>query len=191
MAQEHLRVFIALELSTETKNEAHVFVERIREKYPHFRFIPPQNWHLTLDFLGPVLLDRVQDLIAELPNALILSRPFTVFLQEMGAFPNSRKTRILWLGMKGELEELFALKKAVDGMLRKKHFSIETRNFEPHITIARLKTNERSSIFEPEPFEGTKPSKINGITIFKSLLDTEGATYERLAILSLGEKNSS
>ena len=81
MARETIRAFLAIELSEALKAEANHFIETIRKDYPGFRFIPPENWHLTLHFLGQVEPPKIEELVSRIPKVLGDVKPFTISLE--------------------------------------------------------------------------------------------------------------
>ena len=187
MDQETIRSFLAIELSNEAKNEAFSFIEKIEKNYLTFRFIPHQNWHLTLHFFGEISLAQVDQLHAELPKVLTKIQPFTISLYGIGAFPSNQRPRILWIGVSGDLARLSALKHNIDQVLKKIDLQIESANYHPHVTIARVRKNEKALPLKvSQEFKGQAISHIDHITLFKSVLAPQGAKYEPLLIFSFG-----
>ena len=172
------RCFLAVELSESLRKEAQVFVEGIKTEYPDFRFIPSQNWHLTLHFFGDLPSAQVEEVQMKLPDFLGKTQPFLVSLEHMGAFPNERKPRILWLGVSGDTSKLLALKSQVDQALRKLRFEIEKKPFHPHLTIARSKNQfSKTALNLTRKFKAKTIDSIRHLTLFQSSLSPQGASY--------------
>ena len=188
MAYETIRSFLAIEISEKLKQEARSFVDTIRERYSGFRFIPYQHWHLTLHFLGQVELKEIEALQERLTaEALKDVEPFTISLEGFGTFPSGQKPRILWIGIGGDQSGLLTLKQRLDLVLRKLHFKIEKRSYHPHITIARSKGEGVPLPFKPElQFKGQEVEEIRHVTLFKSILSTQGAEHITLGTFSFG-----
>ena len=187
MAHETIRSFLAVTLSEAIKKEAYLFVKTIQDQCSGFRFVDSQNWHLTLHFLGQVETEKIEELKTRLPKALTNIKPFLISLEGFGAFPNERKPRILWMGIKSDSDELLNLKKALDEVLREMHFEIETRPYHPHITIARSKEGTSTSLPSSSPmFKGRVVDQIHAVTLFKSDLSPEGARHTPLQIVPFG-----
>lgn len=183
MAQSQVRSFLAIELSEALKNEVYRFIESIQTKYPAFRFVPPQNWHLTLHFLGQVETKRIEELSVKASRALEKVTPFSIFLKGLGAFPNWNRPHTLWVGVGGDTQQLSALKKRLDQVLQEAHFQIEVRTYHPHITIARLKGG--ASFLQSTPtceFQSRTVDQIRCVTLFKSDLSPQGACHTPLKI---------
>ena len=182
MADEAIRSFLAIELSESLKREALSFVETIQNQYPAFRFLPPQNWHLTLHFLGHITPEEVKILQLALPKTVAEIKPFSVSLEGLGAFPKEHP-HILWLGVAGDTSALLALKKRCDQALEKLDFQIETRPYQPHITIARLKGQAPRSFLKPEKtFKSKNFDIIYNLTFFQSILSPKGLLYTPLSV---------
>ena len=189
MAQGAIRAFLAIEISEKLKQEASSFVDAIRDHYPSFRFIPSQNWHLTLHFLGHVELKKIEMLQERLSGqALMHVKPFTISLSGLGTFPVGQKPRILWIGIDGDHTGLLTLKQGLDQVLQKLHLEIENRPYHPHITIARSKGEapHPKVNFEPQ-FKGQSAEEIRHITLFKSILSAQGAEHISLGKFSFGD----
>lgn len=103
----------------------------------------PGNWHLTLKFLGEV--DDVQLPAVATALAGLAWEPFALRAGGAGAFPNDQRPRVLWLGLTQGAEACARLAAAVEGSLTPLGFSPETREFRPHLTIARVQDAKRDS----------------------------------------------
>jgi 2'-5' RNA ligase len=94
--------------------------------------VPAAKIHLTLAFLGEVAADR-------LPEALGAARqtrgaPFTLALDRVGSF---RRARVAWAGTAVAPAPLMELQRALAAHLAARGFSLEAREFAPHVTLAR------------------------------------------------------
>ena len=184
MAYQTIRTFLAIELSEALKKETYLFVETLRDRYQGFRFIEPQNWHLTLHFLGDIEPEKIEQLGSRLKEALVQINPFSVSLEGLGVFPNSQRPRILWIGVSGDISELLTLKKQVDEVLQNMHFQIETRPFHPHITIARAREGSKHSyLISGQTFKAQRVDEIHSLTLFKSDLSPRGAQHTPLQVI--------
>ena len=81
---------------------------RIFKEGLHFgvRWARPEGVHLTLKFLGNVSEDAISTVESGVRRAAEGICPFTVRVQGAGCFPSSKRPRVLWLGLQGELEPL-------------------------------------------------------------------------------------
>ena len=104
-------------------------------KHPGLRWVPPQNWHLTLAFLGPVPGHRLADLEARLARTAVRHGPLSLRLAGSGHFG----TRVLYVGLAGDLEPLGRLAASVAAAARRAKVAVDDRPYRPHLTLARLR----------------------------------------------------
>ena len=191
MAAVTLRTFLAIEIAERIKEEVMPFAHKLEDACPEFRFIPPENWHLTLHFLGEVEAEKLEMLKSHMPKTLLKTRPFSVFLEGFGVFPNYEKPRILWIGIGGELPPLLALQTALGQLLQELRFEVEKRTFHPHITIARAKkavtsarTASLKSGLDGLRFQSRGDMRVSSVALFSSDLAPQGARYCRVSDFS-------
>jgi len=103
---ENIRIFIAIELE-EAHHRALGNVQMRFQRDPaasSVRWVAPQNIHLTLKFLGDVDRGVLPALQSAVTEACIGIVPFTLSMKGVGAFPNTRRPNVLWVGLGGEVE---------------------------------------------------------------------------------------
>ena len=111
MSDATLRTFVALLLPDGVRTGLAAVSEELRAQTRGLAWVPPENLHLTLRFLGevgPATLEHVRDAVAAAAAAVA---PFTVSLGGLGGFPAGRAPRVLWASVAtgGEkVEALFA-----------------------------------------------------------------------------------
>jgi len=138
-----MRLFIALKLPTDVRDELATVQQRLRRTEAHpVKWVAPQSIHLTLQFLGEVpeaqlpailqALEAVRTMAAQCP-------PLQLRLTDAGAFPNLRRPQTLWVGIAGELEGLTRLHQAVIAATEPLGFQPETRPFRAHLTLGRVR----------------------------------------------------
>jgi len=188
MSEESVRSFLAIELSEEMRSGIGRFLEGIALEHFGFRGIPPKNWHLTIHFFGTLKPSEIDTLKVPLAKTCQLVKPFKLTANDFGAFPSDRNPQILWLGLRGELDALSGLKQGIDRVLETLGFAVEKRAFKAHVTVARAKKRRtefpaamRQCVFS-ELFE----VKVSDLVLFRSILSSEGAHYERLHHFLLG-----
>jgi 2'-5' RNA ligase len=180
-----LRLFAAVEIPQRTKEEVERAVAPFRERYPQARWVGPENWHVTVKFLGrtlPELVDRVREACASASERV---RPFGVELRPLGAFPRPTGARVLWVGLRDEAEGLGVIARSLDGELERE-FPPEKRPFTAHLTVARFEPRVRidpaeleAAVPEPSPF------RVGELVLFRSHLSPKGARYEPLQRFAL------
>ncbi len=168
--------------------------ERIRRALdPSMRWVKPEGMHLTLKFLGQTREDLVPSIADALDAAARRSRPFAIELGEPGGFPNTRRPRVLWAAVRGDLDALADLRQNVEEMVAPLGFPTEDRAFRPHLTLGRAAGDVRIA---PERWEaaGLKADPVNRmvtqVALMKSELGPGGARYIRLHAAALYSPSS-
>lgn len=139
-----IRTFIALALPTEAKTALTNLQQQLKATLDGqaVRWTSPENMHLTLHFLGDISTDQVDKINLALQHSVKEQTAFSLSLAETGCFPNLRRPRIIWVGLRGVLEPLITLQGIVGEQLHTAiGFEPETRPYSPHLTIGRVKKN--------------------------------------------------
>lgn len=152
------------------------------------RWIPAENLHLTLKFLGDVEEARVSSIRAAVRDALTDNTRFFVTARGLGVFPDSRRPRVLWVGLASP--ELARLAGQVERALEPLGFERAAAPFRPHVTIGRWRRPEsrgdrlRGELARWRDHEFGE-FRIDAATLFRSTLRPEGAVYDPLEIFPL------
>jgi len=126
------RLFTGLEIPSEVA----FALSLKRGGLPGARWVDPDNYHVTLRFIGDVdnaTADDVADTLDKLSNSL----SFTVRMTHLGAFGGD-KPRALYAGVEPN-EPLARLQSAQERMLQRVGLPPDGRKFVPHVTLARLR----------------------------------------------------
>jgi 2'-5' RNA ligase len=127
------RLFIAVPLD-DTAREA------IRRKLPTVlpgKPVPPENWHFTLRFLGSTKAVARDQIISSLRSRALGPR-FSICFSDLGAFPNPRRARILWVGVDRGADRMTEIAAIAESVARDAGVEAETRKYTAHLTIARI-----------------------------------------------------
>lgn len=177
-----LRLFAAVDLPPRVREEIEGTISPWRERLPRGRWVRPENWHVTVKFLGrtyPRLVDRVTDAAREAAAAI---RPFRVGVEGMGVFPGPGRARVVWVGLVDRDQSLPALARALDDRLADE-FPPEKRGFTPHLTVARFNppapVREHVDELAATRFE-VEPFRVGELVLYRSHLSPKGARYEPL-----------
>jgi 2'-5' RNA ligase len=133
-----VRLFLAINLTSEVRREVSAATAELRQCAPSAAWIDEPLLHLTLKFLGEQPDDRVDDLQAAAARVAGRHRELVMALGGIGAFPNFRRARIVWMGIAQEAR-LELLHHDVEVEYEKLGIEIEGRPFRPHLTLARVK----------------------------------------------------
>jgi 2'-5' RNA ligase len=187
-----IRSFIAIELSTEARTALANVQDRLKSVVPpkRVRWAAPENIHLTLHFLGNVSAAEVSKVTTLLQKELGAYRPFALRLEGLGCFPNTRRPRIVWVGVSGETEPLVALQRELGRQLSVIDYVPDSRPYSPHLTIGRvtkgLRSRELSRLGELLEQEQAGVGQladlsVTEISLMRSDLKPTGPVYARVA----------
>jgi len=183
-----LRTFIAIPLPEAVQDKVDALLSDLRKADAAVRWVPARNLHLTLKFLGDVAEARLEELYVGIRMATEGIEPFRITLTGLGAFPNARRPRVLWIGMDVP-EAMQRLYENIEKDLSRLHFPKEKRRFSPHLTIGRVKglrgMERLMSVVERTEF-GPETVSVERIVAMKSDLRPTGAVYAPLKKFALG-----
>jgi 2'-5' RNA ligase len=117
-------------------------------------------------------------------------QPFTLAIDRAGVFPNARHPRVLWVGLSGDVATLERMQERIDERLTSIGFDSEEKDFRPHLTIGRIRSNKNSGelLARAEAYAlPTLSYKVREIVIMKSDLHPSGASYTDLARIEIKE----
>jgi RNA 2',3'-cyclic 3'-phosphodiesterase len=151
------------------------------------RWVRPENVHLTLMFLGDVSKDDLPIRVAEaLEPVRGRHEPFEAEPSGFGAFPSTRRARILWAGIGEGSEPLRALAKDVEASLEPLGFEREDRAYMPHLTLGRARRHP--VVLEALETPSTVPGfTVRNVELVQSVPSGGRATYSTLATYPLSE----
>jgi 2'-5' RNA ligase len=167
------RLFVGLELPRNQQEALAELDPRIRG----LRWLPAEQLHLTMSFLGEIEPDQQARLCDEF--ASISVPEFFLPLQGAEAFGGSRPT-VVWIGVGKGHPHLFALHHHLQDAVLRCGLEADLKPFQPHITVGRAKGVSRSAI---RPFlqEHAETDfglwKVSEFTLFSSRLSPAGSTY--------------
>ncbi|MFI0986262.1 RNA 2',3'-cyclic phosphodiesterase [Streptomyces exfoliatus] len=139
-----VRVFIALAPPDGAKDELARALGPAYDAYPHLRWNRIEDWHVTLAFLGELPVGTVPLLRPPLAGLAAFRRPVGLALRGAGHFDE----RVLWSGIEGDLDELQRLASDVRTVVRECGVPFEDRPLRPHLTLARARRDDRSSVVD-------------------------------------------
>lgn len=147
---------------------------------PTLRWVPDDNLHLTLRFIGEVERPLASDLAAALVR--VRCESFSLRIAGVGRF-DQRNGGAVWAGVEPKAP-VVTLASKVERACQSAGLEAERRAFHPHITLARY---GRSAKADVEPLLrrnaglSSDPFSVNAFTLFESRLSRHGAHYEEVA----------
>jgi RNA 2',3'-cyclic 3'-phosphodiesterase len=134
---QKLRLFVAIPMPEAIRNEITGVQQEMRQLVSRdaVRWAKPEQFHLTLRFLGDVPVERVPAL-QEAVNAVCLGSPaLHLRAQSIGFFPNARSPRVIWAGVNDGQGRLTELQKKIEGAVQPFTQEPGTGRFAGHVTI--------------------------------------------------------
>ncbi len=189
---ESIRSFIAIEFPQQVIRGLAKLQESLLQFTPKgVKWVNPASIHLTIKFLGGVPANRISLISTSLTKVVEGIRPFSLGIEGLGVFPDSRRPGVIWVAVVGEVDRLVQLQQAVDSALSPLGFSKENRPFVPHLTVARLRedmdTQERQNFvrhFLAAKLEPVPLFEVQALHLMKSRLTPGGAIYSRIGAYS-------
>ena len=191
---ETVRVFVAVGISSEAREQLTDAADRIRREVPQgIQWANPDGMHLTLKFLGNISVAKLDPLYECLVPVAGSHARFPLELAGLGMFPNRRRPRVLWAGVAGDLDALSVLQQDTENAINAVGHPPERRAFSPHITLGRPRRSvsdaQLSRIGAVVPgLDPPQPVRwqVEAVDVMQSELHPSGAKYTVLKSLGLG-----
>jgi 2'-5' RNA ligase len=186
-----LRSFLAIELPATILTRIEEVQKDLKSSRADVRWVSPENIHLTLKFFGTIEESIIESII-KLTEGPVQGTPlFFLKIQGMGAFPNLKNPRVIWMGFQEGKEIIVAIQKQLEREFEKIGFQPEDRPFHPHLTLGRMRSNRGKDElvrgmerYREEEFGNFQVEKI---VLIKSDLKPTGPIYTALREIRLGE----
>jgi 2'-5' RNA ligase len=182
-----LRAFIALDIPPGILSAIREATAQVRAEIGALvRWVPIENMHLTLKFLGDVSPTHIESLSEMILSEANLCPPFEMQVGGLGALPGLRRPRVIFVGIQAPAG-LDALARGIESACRRLGYASEERSFHPHLTLGRIRQ-------DPGVIEGQKirravetatidllgTARVDSVKLYKSELKPDGAVYTRL-----------
>jgi RNA 2',3'-cyclic 3'-phosphodiesterase len=192
-----MRLFVALDIDEPIRERIAAFRDEMRAIAPYgVRWVGPETFHITLQFLGET--QKVEEIKAAL--AKLNAAPATVTFRGVGFFPNPQRARVFWVGIESD-SNLQLLVEAIGTALAPLSFKREEGPHHPHLTLARAGSGRpharpgdkaapglqqvRAKLETmPSPEFGTMTA--HEFILYQSTLTPTGSRYTKLARYPLG-----
>ena len=178
------RLFIGIPVSSEMADrQADIWrFDRLLNQN-RMNWVKPENWHMTLFFLGDTKVEqinRLQNLIEEAFDGISAVQ---TQLRGAGVFPDWRNAKVLWLGL-ASIDSLFPARNRLAESLRQNGFDFDNKPLKPHLTLARIKSLEHrdslKNLLQQHQHSGFGAVKLERVVLFESVLTSQGPVYKPL-----------
>lgn len=179
-----MRLFLALELDASAQSAIVVSTAALRTQAPDLAWTAEHKLHLTLRFLGEQPGDAAQRIPPAMDDVASAHGAFPMRIRHVGAFPNFRRARVVWMGVEPE-PRLELLHHDVELACDRLGFGVEGRPFRPHVTIARVRGNTDAGALRPlarlaKRVDLEREVMVERIDLMQSIPGRAGASYQRL-----------
>jgi len=169
-----MRLFVALDMPWSVREQ---LAAMSGTGIPGARWVPPENYHLTLRFIGAIPGHVARDVDGAL--LAIRARGFALTLTGMGTFAKGGISNALWVGVE-RTPSLDHLRNKIETALQRCGLEPERRKFQPHVTLARLDNPAEGKVaafVQAHNLFRTEPIPVEHFTLFSSLLNKDHAVY--------------
>lgn len=191
-----LRTFIAVDIPHELQRTIYRKTTHLRNSIGALvRWVPPDNIHLTLKFLGnipPASVDILKQLLRAEADGC---PPFLMQVGGLGSFPSLKRPRVLYISLQAPAD-LEALQHGIESATARLGYEAEQRAFSPHLTIGRVRQNIAAADQQKirAALEGTRldslgNARVDSVHLYNSDLKPTGTVYTRMFSAPLGSSS--
>jgi 2'-5' RNA ligase len=192
--EKQVRSFIAIPVPADGLQVLEDAVERLDlELGKSVRWVRSEGVHLTLKFMGNIPEGMVARVLEALPPVAARFAPIDLSISGMGVFPSPRRPRVLWAGLRGDLETLSALQLAVDDAVGKLGLPKEQRAFSPHLTLGRVRRDvaegqlrKIGQVVAAGELPGAPSWTADTVNLMRTELDPAGSRHYLVGSASIG-----
>jgi 2'-5' RNA ligase len=186
-----MRLFIAVNLPPEAAARVGDLQRRLDRVASRsgLKWTKPGQAHFTLKFLGEQPIESVSLIGEAAREAAKGAAAFSITFEKLGAFPDARRPRVLWIGVGAGATEMSDLASVLDALLVAKGFEKEERPFSPHLTLARIKTRAEglaaARMIEDGPKDEVAAFRADRFALMQSVSTPDGVKYVSLESFDL------
>jgi len=184
------RAFLAVEIPAELSKQISEIQAFLKTSDADANWVPAENFHYNLKFFGYLSDSDLKKVITATQKTVSASKRFEIEINGVGGFPNLNTPKILWLGMKKGTDAIKSLAAALEKEYSALGIPAEEREFQAHLTLCRLKSNEhKNELIEKVKLKqhiNIGSFKVTELVLFKSTLKPTGPVYEPIEKFKLG-----
>ena len=189
--QQRLRLFWAVNLSSEIKAKTAVLQSQLKKSGSDVKWVEEENFHLTVKFLGDTEPDIIPAMVEKVKKEVSSLDPFTLRVENLGVFPRKGPPKVIWSGVNGEKDKFTILYNQMQQVLAPLGFPPEGKPFSPHLTLGRVRSSRGSEALLATLTDLNSGNSVVGNTIVESVdlmqseLTSKGAVYKLLEVVKL------
>lgn len=185
---QKIRLFIAIELPEAVKDVLAETAVHLSQNVSDraVRWVSREQMHLTLRFLGDTAVSQLYALQNHLDQVAAQYPAFQLRLDELGAFPNRKRPRVVWAGLAGELAILQAMQAELEDRVVRLGWAGEERPFSPHVTLGRVKNASQAQMLDWSVGLAALGVGVTAVTLVQSELRPSGPIYTVRHVANLG-----
>ena len=186
-----MRTFVAVNVSSDTTKAAQRMMRQIDDAEIGAKCVQTPNMHIALKFLGEVQIEDTPEICKAVGRAAQGMLSFMIECGGLDAFPERSRPRTVWMGVQTGVTAIRQLQERVDVETRHIGYHGETRQFHPHLTLARI----RSTAEQAEPLQAvlnkyplgpdstttvTTETWVDEVIVYASIMERGTPSYEVL-----------
>ncbi len=182
-----MRLFYGIQLSEEMQDIIFDVILQLKSYIPAgIKWVEKENLHITFQFIGDVKTSQLSDLEDSFLSSISTCKNQNFKFESVQLFP-LKQPRLIWIALTSENKQFSKASKSLRNFLKQQGFNLENKDFIPHITLGRIKTNlikpEIEYILQTDLIK--QEFCVNEIALFESNLTKRGAIYRILQTYNL------
>lgn len=179
MKENKLKLFIAIPVPENLKQDIQKFIE-INSSVANVRWVPDENWHVTLFFIGFVNVLKLNSIKEKLEKEIKLKSPFKLFFEKFSMEGKPSKLSMIWCRFKTS-ETFSEISEKINNTLKDELEQVqEFKRSIPHITLARLRKSVKRKEINLDFIPETKEILVKNCQLWQSIGTPSGMVYKNL-----------
>jgi 2'-5' RNA ligase len=185
-----IRTFLAIDLDEPIRRELVAAAGQFPQGDSKVRWVAPENLHVTVKFLGEVADEAAGEVCRAAAEVAGRVEPFDFDVRGLRCVPPGRKMRMIWAGVHEPGGRMAAMFEQLEAALQLLGFPPERRQFQPHITLARITFTRNAAGMQgvadqlAEAHFGSRLA--DGLVVYQSQLTPGGPIYTPMARAAFG-----
>ena len=191
---QSIRSFISIPIPAGVTGSASKLIKKLKPLDDGIKWVPMDNFHLTIKFLGNVDNTEVHEVCKHIRSVTDQYSPFQLTFTGTGCLPNPQKPRSLQIGIQDPTGNLVAMVGQLEKILASEMgFKPEPRDYVPHLTLGRTRSNSRRissdlmDVFEKDSETEFGNMEVDEVNLMASFLDKAGPTYQVMDTVELND----